>query len=104
MTRLGDARVGLALVRAYGASLGRRALEVLTKMADHEDDDYDGVLVWEGQEVWVGNERTSSSVALALLRACAVSDVSDPGSRLMRYAINETGRKLVARARRERAR
>lgn len=96
-------RADLALIRTYGKILGRRAMEVLGIMAAREHDD-DGELVWEGREIWVGDERTSSAVALELLRACAVKDVSDhPDSAMRRYAINETGRAIIARARRERA-
>lgn len=86
-----------AILRAGERRLGPRALEILDKMWDHENE-ADGELVSEGREVWLGLERTSLPVVYALLRACAIKDVSDSRhDGMRRYVINETGREVLER-------
>lgn len=88
-----------ALIHFAGEILSSRALDVLTAMRDHADED-DGELVQEGREVWIGQQRTSPRIVLALLRACAIKDDSDNGrDSFRRYVINETGLAILARRR-----
>lgn len=67
-----------------------RQLEILARMEDDGEE-----LVVEGREVWIGYERTTPWTVRALLRVCAISDVSDVKG-LERYAINGTGRAIRA--------
>lgn len=82
--------------------LSRRALEVLTILADVErivadlDDDFEIDLVSEGTVVWLGGERLRWATLEQLVRCCAVSDTSEGGS-VQRWIINGTGRAIVRR-------
>jgi len=81
---------GLALIAAFGCALTRRQLTVLRAMRDREDAE----IVREHGVAYLGDERVASRTVDALLRACAVKDVSS-GS-LERYRINGTGREILS--------
>ena len=88
---------GLALIAAFGCALTRRQLTVLRTMRDREDadpGDEDAEIVREHGVAYLGDERVASRTVDALLRACAVKDVSS-GS-LERYRINGTGREILS--------
>jgi len=88
---------GLALIAAFGRALTRRQLAVLRTMRDREDTDpgdEDAEIVREHGVAYLGDERVASRTVDALLRACAVKDVSS-GS-LERYRINGTGREVLS--------
>ena len=99
-----NSRTFSAIIRAAGRQLSPRALAILAILATRWDneDDFDGELVQEGREVWLGYERSSPQIVYALLRACAIKDVSDSSSDIVRrYVINETGRTLLERSSRK---
>ena len=97
MTKDVARQLALAAINEAGRRLSPRALAILAKMWDDEDS-LDGELVQEGREVWLGYERSSPQIVYALLRACAIKDVSDSSNDVVRrYVINETGRKLLER-------
>lgn len=78
--------------------LTKRQREILTKMADHPNDDA-GELVLEGREAWLDLERTSPAMVWSLVRLMAISNQDGDGrlEGLTRWRINETGRQLIGR-------
>lgn len=89
-----------AHARTCAAELTRRQREILQWLADHEDDE-DGELVQEGREVWYGLERTSPGLVLSLVRMMAISADGlggGIGSRVERWRINGTGKRILAAA------
>jgi Fe2+ or Zn2+ uptake regulation protein len=93
-----DASDALLLIEAAGRRLTARQLAVLRLMAAAEDrEDFEGAeLVYERGVAYLCDERIAARTVFALLRACAIRGVgSEPGG-LERYAINETGRALIA--------
>lgn len=83
----------------------KRQREILQWLADHEDDE-NGELVQEGREVWYGLERTSPSLVLRLMHMMAISADGlggGLGSRVERWRINGTGKRILKAARGEHA-
>lgn len=78
--------------------LTKRQREILTRMADHPDDD-EGELVLEGRDAYLDLERTSPAMVWSLVRLMAISNRSTDGrlDGLTRWRINETGRRLIGR-------
>lgn len=67
-----------------------RQRQVLTLMLEEDED-----LVCEGLDAWVGDERTSVSLIMSLLRLCAVSEDTFSGDSYRIFTINETGKQLL---------
>ena len=82
-------------------TLTKRQLEVLRILRDAVDIDARGYpenqIIYERDVGYVGLKRINGRTLFALLRACALRDISDGGA-CERYEINETGRKLLAEA------
>lgn len=76
--------------------LTRRALDVLSILAEAAPDDDDDHIAHDGGQVWVGCERLRHSTLAQLLAVCAVSE-QDFGGSVRRYAINGTGRAILRR-------
>ena len=74
---------GLALIAAFGCALTRRQLTVLRAMRDREDAE----IVREHGVAYLGDERVASRTVDALLRACAVKDVSSGSLERYRMAL-----------------
>lgn len=70
------------------------AMRTLREMAAQEDE-LEGEIVCEGREIWIGYTRIGAGTLNQLLRLLAVRDVSE-GNGLRRFAINDTGKALVA--------
>lgn len=90
---------GLALIEAFGRTLSRRQLQVLSQMAEREDEDPgcdEAELVRECCDAYLDDVRIASRTVDALLRACAISQ--DGSGSFERYRINETGRQIVKRS------
>lgn len=79
--------------------LTHRQLRVLALMnlADKRGEDYDAEIVVEDFFCYLGDERIGRQTVLALLRHCALKDVSldTSGDGVQRYVINETGREIL---------
>lgn len=65
--------------------------DILRLMVDTEEE-----LVAEGLVVWVGERRSSRGTLKALLRCCAIKDVSDVKG-LQRFAANDAASAILRR-------
>lgn len=74
----------------------RAWFRVLTQMQVNErDPELDGQIVAHGIDVWLDDQRIHRSTLNDLLYLMAVTNVSDEGAGLERYALNSVGRALL---------
>lgn len=89
---------GRLILEMHQTRLTRRQLWVLEQMEKFEHEE-DGEIVRGGGQAWIGDEQISSRTVNILLRNCAISYISDMGSKTEYFVINETGKELLRKAR-----
>lgn len=76
--------------------LTERQRNILSRMLEYADNDYEGVLVYERGKAYLGDDRVASRTVFHLIRLGAISKTSDSQiGRFERYTINGTGRRLL---------
>jgi hypothetical protein len=78
--------------------LTSKALKVLRWLAEDGDDEdgYERELICSGRSWMTGTHRLPAKVAMELLAHCCISRDSYSTDSFERFAINETGRKILA--------